>query len=43
MRFDEAGVRAEIAQVIETDETVTPLTADALTDADIHVACRAVV
>ena len=29
--------------MIETDETVTALTADAVTDADIHAACRAVV
>jgi hypothetical protein len=43
LRFDESSVRAEVAQVIETDETVTVLTADAVTDADIHAACRAVV
>jgi hypothetical protein len=43
LRFDEQSVRAEIAQVIETDETVTALTADAVTDADIHAACCAVV
>ena len=41
--FDEPSVRAEIAQVIETDETVTALTADAVTDADIHAACCTVV
>jgi hypothetical protein len=27
LRFDKSSVRAEIAQVIETDETVTALTA----------------
>jgi hypothetical protein len=43
LRFDEAEVRAEIAQLIETDETVTALLADAVTDADIHAACLAVV
>jgi hypothetical protein len=29
--------------VIETDETLTKLTIDAVTDADIHAACCAVV
>ena len=43
LRFDESSVRAELAQVIETDETVTALPADAVTDADIHAACCAVV
>ena len=42
LRLDESSVRAEIAEVIATDETVTGLTADAVTDADIHAACRAV-
>jgi hypothetical protein len=41
--LNESTVRSEIAQVIETDEAVTTLTADAVTDADIHAACRAVV
>src|SRR5262249_36892568 len=43
LRFDESAVRAEIVEVIATDETVTGLTADAVTDADIHAACCAVV
>jgi len=42
-RLDESAVRADIAEVIATDETVTGLTADAVTDADIHAACCAVV
>ena len=41
LRLDESVVRAEIAEVIATDET--GLTADAVTDADIHAACCAVV
>ena len=40
LRLDESSVRAEIAEVIATDET--GLTADAVTDADIHAACCAV-
>jgi len=43
LRLDESSVRAEIAEVIATDETVTTLTADAVTDADIHAACCVVV
>src|SRR5882672_8195330 len=43
LRLDESAVRAEIAEVIATDETVTGLAADAVTDADIHAACCAVV
>jgi hypothetical protein len=43
LRLDESAVRAEIAEVLGTDETVTGLTADAVTDADIHAACCAVV
>ena len=43
LRLDESAVRAEIAEVIATDETLTSLTADEVTDADIHAACRAVV
>ena len=43
LRLDESAVRAEIAELIATHETVTGLTADAVTDADIHAACRAVV
>ena len=41
LRLDESAVRAEIPEVIATDET--GLTADAVTDADIHAACCAVV
>ena len=43
LRLEESSVRAEIAEVIATDETMTGLTADAVTDADIHAACGAVV
>jgi hypothetical protein len=43
LRLNESAVRSEIAQMIETDETVTALTADAVTDADIYAACCAVV
>jgi len=43
LRLDESAVRAEIAEVIATDETVIALTVDAVTDADIHAACCAVV
>jgi hypothetical protein len=39
LRLDESAVRAEIAEVIATDETLTTLTADDVTDADIHAAC----
>ncbi len=42
LRLDEAAVRAEIDEVIATDGTLTSLTADDVTDADIHAACRAV-
>ncbi len=41
LRLDESAVRAEIAEVIATDET--GLAADAVTDADIYAACCAVV
>jgi hypothetical protein len=43
LRLDETSVRSEIAHVIEADETLTTLTADAVTDTDIHAACCAVV
>jgi hypothetical protein len=43
LRLDESAVRAEIAELIATYETLTGVTADAVTDADIHAACRAVV
>ena len=42
LRLDESAVRAEITELIATDETVTGLTADAVTGADIHAACCAV-
>jgi hypothetical protein len=41
LRLDESAVRAEIAQLIATDETLTGLTADAVTNADTLAACRA--
>jgi hypothetical protein len=43
LRLDESSVRAEIAEVIATDEAVTGFAADAVTDTDIHAACCAVV
>ena len=43
LRLDESAVRAEIAELIATDETLTGLTADAVTDTDIRAACCAVV
>jgi hypothetical protein len=43
LRLEESAVRAEIAEVIATGETLTSLTADDVTDADIHAACCAVV
>jgi len=43
LRLDESAVRAEIAELIATGETLTGLTADAVTDAAIHAACCAVV
>jgi hypothetical protein len=43
LRLDESAVRAEIAEVIAVDATLTSLTADDVTDADIHAACCAVV
>jgi hypothetical protein len=43
LRLDESAVRAEIAELIATDETVAGLAGDAVTDADIHAACCAVV
>jgi predicted amino acid dehydrogenase len=43
LQLDESAVRAETAEVIATDETLTSLTADDVTEADIHAACRAVI
>ena len=40
--FTEAKVRAQIAQIIETDETLTPIAAGAVTDADIRAGCLVV-
>ncbi len=42
VRLEEARVREQIAAIIDTDPTVTRLAADAVSDADIHVACLAV-
>ena len=39
LRLHEAKVRAQIAQIIETDETLTPIAAGAVTDADIRAGC----
>lgn len=39
----EDAVREQIGQVIEADPTLTKMTADAICDADIHAACKAVV
>jgi hypothetical protein len=43
LRLDATSVRTEIGHVIETDDTVTALTIDQITDDDIQVACRSVV
>ena len=43
LRLHEAKVRAQIAQIIETDETLTPIAAGAVTDADIRAGCLFVV
>ena len=42
LRLVEAKVRAQIAQIIETDETLTPIAAGAVTDADIRAGCLVV-
>jgi len=42
LQLDETSVRSEIGHLIETDGTLTTLTTDAVTDADIRAACRAV-
>ena len=42
LRLDEASVKAEIGIVIESDETLTNLTAGMISDADIRAACLAV-
>jgi hypothetical protein len=43
LRLGEENVRARITHLIEADETLTPIAADAVTDADIRAACLAVV
>jgi hypothetical protein len=43
LRLGEENVRAEIAHLIEADETLTTIAADAVTDTDIRAACLAVV
>ncbi len=43
LRVREDVVREQIGQVIEADPTLTRLTAEAISDADIHAACLAVV
>jgi hypothetical protein len=42
VQLEEARVRDQIAPIIESDPALTQLTADAITDADIHAACLAV-
>jgi hypothetical protein len=42
LRLVEAKVRAQIAQIIEADETLTPIAAGAVTDADIRAGCLVV-
>jgi hypothetical protein len=42
LRLHEAKVRAQIAQIIEADETLTPIAAGAVTDADIRAGCLVV-
>ncbi|MBI1869139.1 MAG: hypothetical protein HYS06_12745 [Methylocystis sp.] len=43
LRLHEAKVRVQISQIIEADETLTPIAADAVTDADIRAGCISVV
>jgi len=43
LRIREDAVREQIGQAIETDSSLSRLTADAFSDADIHDACLAVV
>ncbi len=42
LRLVEAKVRAQIAQIIEADETLTPIAAGAVTDVDIRAGCLVV-
>jgi len=43
LRIREDAIREQIGQAIEADSSLTRLTADAVSDADIHDACLAVV
>lgn len=43
LRLHEAKVRPQIAQIIETDETLAPIAASAVTDADIRAGCIKIV
>lgn len=43
LRLSEKSVRAAIPSIIEADESLNAITADAVTDADIRIACLAVV
>lgn len=43
LRIREDAIREQIRQVIETDSSLSRLTADAVSDTDIHDACLAVV
>lgn len=43
LRLSEKSVRAAIPTILETDKTLTPIAADAISDADIRSACLAVV
>ena len=43
LRIREDAVREQIGQAIETDPTFTRLTAEMISDADIHAACLTVV
>jgi len=43
LHLHEAKVRAQLAQIIEADETLTPIAAGAVTDADIRAGCLFVV
>lgn len=42
LRLHEENVRAQILQIIEADETLTPIAAGAVTDADIRAGCLVV-
>lgn len=42
LRLHEENVRAQIPQIIEADETLTPIAAGAVTDADLRAGCLVV-